>query len=81
MPEVDLFKNFVDRLTSWDQEMNETYQTDRYLRTPLFTAVKICSVQEAVNDRQPRTAHHLIEREYTIRSLDDRSHRQWLWHN
>lgn len=70
MYEIDVFKDFTDDLMSTQQQLHNTYHTERQLRDRLLTAVDVPSLQEIIADRQPRTAHQLIEQ--VANSLSER---------
>lgn len=60
--EVTVFRAFVDRLMSLQNQLHPDYNTDRQLRDRLVNAVDIPRIQDSLRDRTPRTAQQLINR-------------------
>lgn len=60
--EVTIFRKFVAKLTSLQNQLDPTYQTDQFLRDRLLTAVDIPSIQSTLRDRLPRTSQQTINR-------------------
>lgn len=61
-PEVQVFREFVDKLMSLQHQLHEDYHTDRYLRDRLMTAIDIPNISDSLKDRVPRNAHQLVNR-------------------
>lgn len=60
--EVDVFRTFVEKLTSIQQQLDSRYHCDHFLRDRLLTAVDLLTMQSALCDRIPRTAQKVINR-------------------
>lgn len=52
--ELEVFKDFVDKATSIQQQLSPSYHEDRNLREMVMIGVNIPRIQESLGDRQPR---------------------------
>lgn len=60
--EVTVFRNFVAKLMSLQNQLDITYHTDQFLRDRLLTSVNIPAIQSSLRDRLPRTSQQAINR-------------------
>lgn len=57
--EMEMFKAILDRTMAIQQQLHSSYHGDRQLRDRLMNGVNLPSIQDALTDRQPRTAHQI----------------------
>ena len=60
--EATVFRNFTASLMSLQNQLDDTYHDDKFLRDRLLTAVDIPSIQSSLRDRLPRTSQQAINR-------------------
>ena len=54
--EVTIFRKFTASLMSLQNQLDDSYHDDQFLRDRLLTAVDIPSIQSSLRDRLPRTS-------------------------
>lgn len=60
--EITVYRTFVAKLMSTQQQLEAVYHGDRHLRDQLIASIDIPKVQDTLKDRVPRTAHQLVNR-------------------
>lgn len=60
--EVDVFRNFVERLMSLQKQFDASYHDEEYLRDRLLRAVYIPSILESLTNPIPRITQQLVNR-------------------
>lgn len=60
--EVAVYRDFIARLMSIQDQLDESYQGDKFLRDQLLASVDIPKVQGSLRDKIPRSSQQLINR-------------------
>ena len=60
--EVDLFRQLVAKLTSFQRQLHPSYREDRFLRDQLIIGADLPHIQHSLQDKIPTTAQEAVNR-------------------
>lgn len=60
MSVVDVFKDSTDKQISLQQQLHDTYDTDRQLRDKMLSLNEMPNIEEMFSDGHPKTLQEII---------------------
>ena len=60
--EIEVSRNFVDRLTNIERQLHPAHREDRFVRDPLIIGADISHIQNSLQDKIPATSQEAVNR-------------------